>query len=47
MTGKRETGNVSIEEVDYEKSKVRAAISIFGRSTPVELDFGQISKDID
>ncbi|ODN42829.1 transcription termination/antitermination protein NusG [Piscirickettsia litoralis] len=39
--------NGTIEEVDYEKSKVRAAISIFGRSTPVELDFGQISKDID
>ncbi|ALA23783.1 antitermination protein NusG [Piscirickettsia salmonis] len=39
--------NGTIEEVDYEKNKVSAAISIFGRSTPVELDFSQISKDID
>ncbi|QIX54448.1 transcription termination/antitermination protein NusG [Piscirickettsia salmonis] len=39
--------NSTIEEVDYEKNKVSAAISIFGRSTPVELDFSQISKDID
>ncbi|QGP53024.1 Transcription termination/antitermination protein NusG [Piscirickettsia salmonis] len=39
--------NGTIEEVDYEKNKVSVAISIFGRSTPVELDFSQISKDID
>ena len=33
-----------IEEVNYEKSKVRVSVSIFGRATPVELDFSQIDK---
>ncbi len=33
-----------IEEVNYEKSKVRVSVSIFGRATPVELDFSQINK---
>ena len=35
-----------VEDVSYEKNKVRVAVSIFGRSTPVELDFGQIEKSV-
>ena len=30
-----------LEEVNYEKSRLRVAVTIFGRSTPVELDFGK------
>ena len=33
-----------VEQVNYEKSKVRVAVQILGRSTPVELDFGQVEK---
>jgi transcriptional antiterminator NusG len=36
--------NGSVEDVNYENSKVRVAVTIFGRSTPVELDFSQIEK---
>ncbi len=36
--------NGVVEQVNYEKSKVQVAVTIFGRSTPVELDFGQVEK---
>ena len=36
----------TVDTIDYEKSKLRVSVVIFGRATPVELEFGQIEKEV-
>ena len=42
--GRSPTSTAAVEDVNYEKVKVRVSVTIFGRATPVELDFRQVEK---
>jgi len=43
-TGPLESYIAQIQEINYEKKKIKALVNMFGRETPVELEFNQIEK---
>ena len=44
VTGPFADFNGSISEIDVDRSKLKVLVNIFGRETPVELEFGQVAK---
>jgi len=44
LSGAFETFNGKVDNIDFENKKIKVHVSIFGRQTPVELDFDQVTK---